>query len=174
MQMKDIVEISNNPQPLIDSENNILNHDQIVKDISNEHLVHTNHIMVSISVLCGILALFTGGVSLIGILIAYLYKCNWDQKKQKVLKGEYILKCEGCSGKRDNDTYSDTTSSIKYKIFFNDGCYFKFRDNSDLYKSINVGDLCYVIYLRGSSNIAYAYKKSDWILGEDIKKFVVI
>lgn len=168
MKMKNLVEIVNNPQSLIDSKSNVLNHNQIVKNISNEHLVHTNHILVSIGVLCGILALFTGGISLVGIIIAYLYKRDWDKKKQKALNGEYTLKCEVCSGKRDNDTY-DGPASIKYKIFFNDGHCFTFRDNSTLYNSINIGDSCYVIYLRDSSNIAYAYKKSDWILGEDIK-----
>ena len=168
MEMKNFVEIANNPQSLINSESNILNHNQIVKNISNEHLVHTNHIMVSISVLCGILALFTAGISLVGILIAYLYKRDWDKKKQKALNGEYILKCEVCSKKRDNDTY-DSPASVKYKLFFNNGSCFTFRDNSTLYNAINIGDSCYVIYLRDSYNIAYAYKKSDWILGEDIK-----
>ena len=83
--------------------------------------------------------------------------------------GEYFLKCEACFGKQDNDTYSDGPSSIKYKFIFNSGNCFKFRDNSSLYKSINIGDECYVVYLHNIPNIAYVYKKSDWIIGEDIK-----
>lgn len=165
--MNFFVEHFNGTQPAVNSENNLLNHNQIVSNISFEHAKHTNNIIVAVSFFCAVLALFTFGISLIGIPIAYIYKRKWDKKKQKAINGEYTIKHEICTEKTNNNT-DDGPSSVKYEIFFNSGNSFIFRDDHHLYDSIKKNDACYVVYLHDCPHIAYAYKVNNWVLCDDV------
>ena len=160
------------------NEEKILNHQQIVADLSANYLVKT-HYLIPVAIgatifLFLVFLIFSIWISLCTLLLiptAFIYQNIYDTKKRKALNGEYILKQVLCSRKTKVDGTEGGVT--EYYLYFSDGNCYKFKGDYTLYQTINKWDNCLIVYLKDSNSIEYAYKISQWTIGEDIKDKII-